>query len=145
MGKQLTGVGCVFSVPKKDEELISCLNLLEDLFRARVGFYWPEGFIAAGIVDESAFSSLVRQIRNELTENAQQARETETKIIKVARELGISPQPTGTGPIFWQARCPGTNHPLYINAAEDSFGCGWCKRKGSAEELRTFVKERENR
>ena len=66
----------------------------------------------------------------------------ETEIILVARELELNPQPTGTGPDYWQATCPMTNHPLYINAAENEFGCGWCKRKGGIKELRAFVKER---
>jgi hypothetical protein len=86
--------------------------------------------------------SLVGRIKNEYQENRQKARERETEIIKVARELGLSPYSTGTGPDYWQASCPRRNHRLYINAAENSFGCGWCKRKGAVEELRAFVKER---
>jgi hypothetical protein len=139
------GVGCVFAVPRKDEEFFACLNLLDRLFYARLGFNWPEEFIAGGIVNKSAFDSLVGRIEHELEDNAQKARETETEIIKVARELGLSPKPTGTGPTYWWARCPETNHHLYINAAEDSFGCGWCKRKGAVEELRAFVRERKDR
>jgi hypothetical protein len=63
-------------------------------------------------------------------------------VSRVARELGLGPEPTGTGPVHWQARCPGTNHPLYIQAATGMFGCGWCKRKGGEAELREFVAER---
>jgi hypothetical protein len=135
-------IGCAYAVPRKDKELPACLNLLDRLFRARVGFYWPTGFVAAGIVNEQAFNTLVERIELELEDNSEKARQRETEIIKVARELGPHPQPTGTGPDYWQAWCPGTNHPLYINAAENSFGCGWCKRKGRTEELRTFIKER---
>jgi hypothetical protein len=139
------GIWCAFAVPKKNEKLSACLNLLDHFFHARVGFYWPGTFVAAGIVDELAFKTLVGRIERELEENTEKARQRETEIIKAARELGLSPQPTGTGPYFWQARCPGTNHPLYINAAENSFGCGWCKRKGAVEELRAFVKESKGR
>ena len=124
------------------EELFACLNLLELLFRARHGFYWPDGFVASGIVDKSAFDSLVGRIQHEVEENRQRASEGETEIIKIARELGLSPEPTGHGISHWSARCPETNHQLFIDAAENSFGCGYCKRKGSVEELRVFVKER---
>lgn len=91
------GIGCAFAVPRKGEELPACLNLLDQLFRARVGFYWPERLVAAGIVDEPAFNSLAGRIKHELEGNAKVARETESEIIKVARELGLFPQPTGTG------------------------------------------------
>jgi hypothetical protein len=142
---KLTHIGCVFAVPRKGEELFACLNLLELLFRARYGFYSPDGFVASGIVDKSAFDSLVGRIEHELKENRQEAREGETEIIKVARELGLSPQPTGHGSSHWAARCPEMNHQLFIDAAENSFGCGYCKRKGTVEELRAFVKERTER
>ena len=90
---------------------------------------------------------MVRKIEKELDENKQKAREAETEIIKVARELGLSPEPTGEGPSYWFARCPGKihgktgNHVFFINAATNSFGCGWCHRKGGVEELRAFVME----
>lgn len=143
--RRVLDVGCAYAVPREGDELSACLNLLYRLFSARVGFYWPTGFVAAGIVQESDFDSVVGRLRRELEDNAEQARLRETEIIQVARELGLSPQPTGTGPDYWQAACPRTNHPLYINAAENSFGCGWCKRKGGVEELRAFVKERRER
>lgn len=132
-------IGRVFAITRKGEELTACLKLIELLVRARHGFEWPEAFLVAGTVDESSFTSVVRKIEKELDENKQKARETETAIIKVARKLGLSPKPTGEGPSHWFARCPGRihgkpgNHVLFINAAENSFGCGWCCRKGGVE------------
>lgn len=61
---------------------------------------------------------------------------------RVARKLGLFPQPTGTGPDLWQARCPGAGHPLYVNAEVNEFGCGWCRCKGGVKDLRVFVNER---
>jgi hypothetical protein len=143
-GEELSRIGCVFAVPRKDDKLTACLKLMELFFRARIGFEWPSRFLVSGIVDQSAFNNLVGRIEHELEENRQKTLEQETEIIKVARMLGLSPQPTGTGVSYWQARCPETNHQLYINAEKNSFGCGWCKRKGSIEELRAFVKERKD-
>jgi len=141
-------VGRVFAIKRKGEELTACLKLMELLFRATYGFEHPEKFIAPGIVDKSAYDRLLKRLDDEHEENRRKAREGETEIIKVARELGLSPKPTGEGPSHWFARCPGKihgktgNHVLFINAAEDSFGCGWCRRKGGVEELRAFVRER---
>jgi hypothetical protein len=66
-----------------------------------------------------------------LDDNSRKARKAETEIIKVARELGLFPKPTGEGPNSWYAACPGRNHVLFISGAANSFGCGWCKRKGA--------------
>jgi TPR repeat protein len=148
VGTDVFKIGRVFAVPKKGEESSSCLTLLDRLFRAYVGFCWPQGFLAAGIISESAYNNLVKRIEQELEKNSRKARETETEIIKVARELGLYPKPTGKGPSHWYANCPGKihgktgNHVLFINAATNSYGCGWCRRKGGVGELRAFVVER---
>ncbi|MGZ4891915.1 MAG: SEL1-like repeat protein [Halobacteriota archaeon] len=145
---ELWDVGRVFAIKREGDELTACLNLLELLVRARHGFEWPEEFLVAGIVKESAFTSMVRRLEKELDENKQRAEETETEIIKVARKLGLSPKPTGEGPSHWFARCPGRihgkagAHVLFIDAAGNVFGCGYCRRKGGVEELRAFVHER---
>jgi len=141
-GKDVLSIGRVFAVPKKDDESSSCLTLLDRLFRAYVGFCSPQGFLAAGIISESAYNNLVKRIDQELEENSRKARETETEIIKVARELGLSPAPTGTGRTHWWAQCPARIGHLYIDAALNYWWCGWCQRNGSMEELRAFVKER---
>jgi hypothetical protein len=39
----------------------------------------------------------------------------------------------------WSALCPGTNHSLMISTNDNTFGCGYYKRRGGPEELRTFV------
>ena len=137
-------VGRVFAIKRKGEELTACLKLMELLFRATYGFEHPEKFIAPGIVDKSAYDRLLKRLDDEHEENRRKAREGETEIIKVARELGLFPKPTGTGASHWWANCPATHHSLDIDAAENCFWCGWCKRKGGAEELRAFVKERKD-
>ena len=117
------------------------LNLLDRLFRARLIQYWPERFLTAWFVAESAFRSLVERIERELKEkNSEKARQDETEIIQVARELGLGPRPTGTGPNFLYATCPCTNHAIYIDAVEAENGYGYCGRKGSPDDLREFVK-----
>jgi hypothetical protein len=141
VGTDVFKIGRVFATAKKGEETRSCLTLLDRLFRAYVGFCSPQGFLASGIISESAYNNLVKRIEQELEENSRKARETETEIIKVARELGLSPKPTGTGPTHWWAQCPARIGHLYIDAALNYWWCGWCRRNGSMEELRAFVKE----
>jgi hypothetical protein len=136
-------LGRVAVAPKEGEQIGACAKLLTELFWARIGFDWPSRFLKGGVINEREFRRVVGKIKNELAHNTNEARKKEAEIIKVARELGLAPRPTGTGPDHWQATCPESNHPLYISAAENSFGCGWCKRKGGPDELRAFVRERQ--
>ncbi len=135
--------GCAVSAPRKVGQLQTCLSLLENLVCSRVGYGWPSGFVAPGTVDQSEFNNLLELIESELRENTERARQSETAIIVTAKELRLCPEPLGIGTNSWRARCPETNHPLFINAEAGSFGCGWCKRKGGAVELRKFARQRE--
>lgn len=135
MDEQLTA-------PVAGSELSACLQLLRRRIRSGLGFQWPGRFVAAGIVDEHAFVKMRLEVEEEIDRIRERARDQETEIIRTARECGLHPEPSGTAPHAWRATCPGTQHPIYLNAASNSFGCGWCKRRGSSAELRRFVEER---
>lgn len=143
-GKSLAR-GHVFAVPAEDGYVAACLNLLERLFYARAGYHRPKSFIIGGIVDEPAFDSMLKRIEHELDDNVRKTKEKVTEIVIAARELGLSPRPTGTGPFFWLAKCPKTRHLIYIEADKNTFWCGQCKRSGSIEELKALVSERKGR
>jgi len=124
---------------------VGCLDLLRQLVVARVGYLWPGGFLAGGIIEEQEFLELIGAIEAQLDENQALAREQESPIVQVARDLQLNPEPEGTAPQRWWARCPGTGHRLMISSSSDSFGCGYCARKGGVEELRAFVEERRSK
>jgi len=63
-------------------------------------------------------------------------------ILHAARELKLNPEPSGTSPGSWQARCPATQHYLMIQAHNGEFGCGYCGWRGGVHELRKFVASR---
>jgi hypothetical protein len=134
--------GCACAVPREGGDLCACVNLLYRHFGNRAGMGWPSDFITSGIVDEPVFTNVVARLKKELDDNAEKARSDETGIIKAARELKLNPEPTGKGPDRWRANCPGTNHHLLISAESNTFGCGYCRRKGTVADLVAFVNER---
>ncbi len=134
----------LFTRPRKGSVHSAGKGLLDLFIRGSVGHRWPSRFDEPGIIDEDEFNDIVGIIKEELDQNVRNAEENETEIIKAARELKLSPTPTGTGPFHWRANCPGTNHHLKIQAETYSFGCGYCRRKGGVEELRDFVAERKD-
>jgi hypothetical protein len=79
--------------------------------------------------------------RLEREEFVRQARDHETKIVHVARELGLNPVPSGDSPTAWVAKCPGQRgrYTLQLSTKADQFGCGYCQVKGGVDELRAFI------
>ena len=136
------GRGRAVVAPREGNQADAALNLLDVLIRSRVGFEWPSDFISGGIIDKEVFERIVSNIEGELNDNADKARKDEAEIVITARDLGLSPTPGGMTPNHWLARCPETNHNLQIDAADNEFGCGWCKRKGGPDELRVFFADR---
>ncbi len=104
--KTRIGLARVFAIRRKGKELAACMNLLGEYFRARHGFERPERFVAAGIVDKDAYDTLLARLENEYEENRKRARASENELVRVARELGLSPYPPGDYPDQWAAHCP---------------------------------------
>lgn len=124
---------------------VAARRLLEMAIRGSWAFQLPTEVVRPGLVSGEDLERILASVRADLERHDAEARGRETVIVRVARELGLDPESTGSGPDHWQARCPGTNHPLYVQAATGTFGCGWCRRKGGEAELRGFVEERRSR
>lgn len=131
-----------FSAPSAAAPDVAARRLFEMTIRGAWAFQCPTHVVRPGLLSEEDVKQILASIHADLERHAEEARSSEGDIVRVARELGLGPEPTGTGPVHWRARCPGTNHPLYIQAATGTFGCGWCRRKGGEAELRKFVAER---
>ncbi|MCP4546382.1 MAG: hypothetical protein GY835_07945 [bacterium] len=133
----------VFSAQADGDKADAARRMLEIHVRGNHGFKWPNRFVKGGLIDKPAFQQMLVDLEAELKANAAKARTYENApIVVAARELGLHPRPTGTGPIHWEATCPGTNHTIMIGAESNEFGCGYCRGKGGPDELREFVKQR---
>ncbi len=123
----------------------AAIGLLDKLYRGRLGYEFPVEFITAGVLNQEQFNEITGGIEREIKDNCDEALKNESPIINAARELGISPSPAGVGSHQWSANCPGTSHSIWISTLSNTFGCGYCRRKGGPEELIEFVKLRRAR
>ena len=133
--------GRAVSRASSGEETSAHLELLEVLFRARVGHDWPGKLVVSGVV-QGDYIELVADLERELEVNSQSARGNETEIVRKARELKLNPDPTGEHPRMWYANCPGRSHRLLLNTDLDEFWCGYCNEKGDLTGLAELVEVR---
>ena len=129
----------VLTMNHTDSVFSSGMFLLSEYFDAVCGFYSPVKFLAEGLALRSDYEEIIQRQKATIRRNQVAASKRETKIIKVATQLGLHPQPPLLNPEIWSAQCPGTGHQLYINANKNEFGCGYCCRKGGPKDLRAFV------
>ena len=134
----------VLTMTHTDSILRSGIFLLSEYFDAVCGLYSPVKFLAKGLLLRHDYEEINERQNDTIRKNQVAARKRETKIIKVATQLGLHPQAPLLNPEVWSAQCPGTGHQLYINASTDVFGCGYCGVKGNHEKLQEFVKSRKS-
>ena len=132
----------VLTMTHTDSAIRSGMFLLSEYFEGVCGFYSPVKFLAEGLLLRSDYERINQRRKATIRRNQEVASKQKTKIIEVATELGLHPQPPLLNREIWSAQCPGTGHQLYINARKDEFGCGYCCVKGNHEKLREFVKSR---
>jgi hypothetical protein len=136
---------CGVSAPRtaqgsSDEQV--ALDLLGTLFQSRIGICSPVEFVSEGLIGKGSYDEIVAAQERKFQEITEEAEKRGSEIVTAARRLRLRPNPAGNHPDSWRASCPETNHRLQIDANQNLFYCGYCRRGGDAEELRKFVGER---
>ena len=139
----------VFSVSRygpRDESLVELLCGFLSTGGGSIGSL--ESVVATAYISFAQIRLLVQRIEMHRAKiavvkqrNAELASRNETEIVRVARELGLDPVPSGDGPTAWSARCPsqGRRYVLWLSSKSDQFGCPYCQTKGGVDELRAFA------
>ena len=143
---EVAGSGLVVSGALQGSPQEAARTLFRVLLRARVHHSLPCAPYQGGLLSAEELSREVSELKAELERNDQAAMAAQfanpSPIIQVATAFGLEPRPAGHDPDAWWASCPGGNHSLMITASPNQFGCGYCRRKGGPEELRTFCEDR---
>jgi hypothetical protein len=135
--------GCVAGAPREGTQSEAATRLLDALVRARVPYQFPRPPYLSGLLASAELSDIARAVIDELEQNALAAKvmqqRQKAQIVEVAGELGLNPRPAGHNDSAWIADCPRRSHTLMLSPSLNEFGCGYCRRKGDAAELRAFV------
>lgn len=133
---------CCLTIPRQTSEHGSCYRLLHQYCRAVIPFNVPARFIAPGVLSKDLYDAVIGSIQDEIESNRREAVERKSEIIDTARELGLNIEPPFLSRGIWSATCPGTHHHLYLSSKTNTYGCGYCGRKGGSVDLISFVEER---
>ena len=121
--------------------------LFQVLLQVRHPHSMPCAPYQGGLLPAEDLSGEVAGFQAELERNRQAAelaeRAARSPILEIARLFGLGPTPAGQNPEAWRANCPcGGQHWIMIATGSGQFGCGYCRRKGGPDELRSFCEER---
>ena len=135
--------GCVAGAPREGTQSKAATRLLDALVRARVPYQFPRPPYLPGLLASAELSDIVesshRGVGAQRTGGGSAQQRQKAQIIEVASELGLNPRPAGHNDSAWIADCPRRSHTLMLSPSLNEFGCGYCRRKGDAAELRAFV------
>ena len=138
--------GCVAGLPRRGSASDSATRLTRALVAGRVHHAFPRPPWAAGLLSAPELQQIVCEVEDELARNRKAAedrqRRGEAPIIRLARQLKLSPTPAGTSEHAWLANCPGRGHALMLAPLTNQFGCGYCRQKGGPRELQALYDSR---
>ena len=134
--------GCVAGLPRRGSASDSATRLTRALVAGRVHHVFPRPPWAAGLLSAPELQQIVCEVEDELARNRKAAEDRqrggEAPIIRLARQLKLSPTPAGTSEHAWLANCPGRGHALMLAPLTNQFGCGYCRQKGGPRELQAL-------
>ena len=99
-------------------------------------------FGSPGFLTEEDFYKIISGIKSELDRNNDLANTSATPFINYLESQSLNPKPSGHNKYSWLADCPFSNHKhfMMVSTKENTYGCGWCKKKGSQIDLEFFYK-----
>lgn len=124
-----------------DSELL--LIMLKDYWAQNQLFNGLPEFRGPGIISKELFKKVLGEMKRERKASVLKAAEKRTEFIDYLRAKGLQPTPSGGNEHIWYAKCPysGGKHFMMVSTQDDSFGCGYCGKKGSQKDLEKWLKD----
>ena len=119
------------------------IELLENHFEKWREFYGLPRFRTEGLIDEKEFYTMVDSIEEKRDHYINKAKELKTPFIDFLEKANLDPIPNGKNEYQWLAKCPYSKgkHHMMVSTKNNTYGCGWCKKKGNQRDLENYFKE----
>lgn len=134
-------VEAIFSIAEEEEVYLILENFLIDYMSYTKNFVGYPLYVKSALFSEEDFDKIREKGINKLQQRniayIEEAKSNE--LIAYCKSINLHPEPAGSGPSNWIANClSGGKHHLFISLTNNTWGCGYCKKKGSLEDLKEW-------
>jgi hypothetical protein len=117
-----------------------CAFLLDYFSKPRI-LPGPPIFLSSIWMSEDLFNNIYEKSRKVISAKSEAIfiKESRNELILFLLGLNLEPVPTLFDDFSWKAKCiSGRNHPIYLSTDTNTWGCGYCHRKGGLSELKNW-------
>ncbi|MDC1505886.1 hypothetical protein N8475_11925 [Winogradskyella sp.] len=120
------------------------IELLENYFYKWHAYGGLPRFRKEGLLDEKEFYAIIDSIKEKRMHYMKRTKELKTPFIDYLEKVNLHPIPDGKSEYQWLAKCPYSNgnHHIMVSTKNNTYGCGWCKKKGNQRDLENYLKTR---
>ena len=122
------------------------IELLEEYFDKGQAFGGLPRFRKEGLLYEKEFYAIIDRVREKRDQNIKRAKELKTPFIDYLEKVNLYPIPDGKNEYQWLAKCPYSEgkHYIMVSTKNDTYGCGWCRKKGNQQDLEDYLATQKN-
>lgn len=120
----------------------SIYNFVKGYFTYRIRWDGEPRFNSQGYMNQDDFESIILEVKKEIKDSKKEGLKTANHFTEYLKLQSLDPRPSGDNKYLWLANCPfsGGSHFMHISTETNTFGCGWCKRKGGQKDLKNYLK-----
>lgn len=97
-------------------------------------------FVDSNLFTLNEYNSLYDNALEAVRKQQEEAKLNSTELTEVCSRYKLNPEPINHDGTSWKANCPsGAHHRIMISA--DSWGCGYCRKKGGIKELVSWLEQ----
>lgn len=117
------------------------MTLLQNSFKTQILYTGLPSFTIGGLINKKHFDIIKEKISFDREKHIKQAKYLRTPFIDYLEQIKLFPRPEGNASHTWLAKCPFArgNHFMMVSTLNDTYGCGWCKKKGNQKDLEQFI------
>jgi hypothetical protein len=100
-------------------------------------------FNSPGYINQEDFESIILEVKKEIKDSKKEGLKTANHFTEYLKSQSLDPRPSGDNKYLWLANCPFSRgfHFMMISTETNTFGCGWCKKKGGQKALKDYLQK----
>lgn len=133
--------GVVARFKRTDADLKTDITkVLKERIHGGLGFDGLPGYEESPVYTKAEFEAILQEIRDE-EEERKAAIPKRTAFIDFLEAQGMNPRHCDGNAHSWVANCAQGEHFMAVSTKDDTWGCGYHKRKGGQKDLENWLRE----